>query len=64
MLNDMETLLLKARGYGEPLFTTTASGDVVASASKRVGKTFVRAAHLGRSQQDAARRLVALVARP
>lgn len=61
MLNDIEIKLLRARGFGDPQFTQLSPRDVVARASKRTGE---RAEALGRTPEDAARKLVAMVARP
>lgn len=63
MLNQIEAAMLKGRGYGDPFFEQRGR-DVIARASKAVGNQIVSAAALGRNEADAARKLVALVARP
>ena len=63
MLNQIELALLKARGYGEPIITPLAR-DVVATAFKTTKDGVIHAAALGKSPEDAARKLVAVVARP
>lgn len=63
MLNQMEAALLRARGYSEPIITPLQR-DAVATAFKTTERGVVQASALGRSPEDAARKLVALVTRP
>ena len=63
MLNQMEIAMLKARGYGEPIITPLKR-DVVATTFKTTEQGVVHVAALGRSADDAARKLVAAVIRP
>jgi hypothetical protein len=59
MLNEIEAAMLKARGYTFTGFEPIAN-RVVAKATKGT----LRAEALGSNRQDAARKLVAMVARP
>lgn len=63
MLNDMEFALLRASGYSTPEYTRLNDRDVIARASKSTGNGVTRAEALGRNEQDAARKLVALIVR-
>jgi hypothetical protein len=60
MLNEIEFAMLKARGYTEPVIKRISERDAVAVAFKGD----LKAAALGRTPDDAARKLVAVVTRP
>ena len=65
MLNPMEIAMFKGRGFEYPPEIVQAGPrDVIARASKRVGNHTERAEALGRSEQDASRKLLAVVTRP
>lgn len=64
MLNQIEYAMLKGRGFSAPTFERLGERDVVARASKEVGNRIVRAEALGRTEQDAARRLLGVITRP
>lgn len=66
MLNTMEAAMFEARGFDVRAIETVkvSPRDVIARASKRVGNQVVRAEALGRSPEDATRKLVAVVTRP
>jgi len=63
MLNQIEFAMLKGRGYTAPTFERLGDRDVIARASKEVGNRIVRVEALGRTEQDAARKLIGVVTR-
>ena len=63
MLNQIEFAMLKGRGYSEPTTERLGERDVIARASKQVGNRVVRAEALGRTEQDAVRKLLGVITR-
>lgn len=66
MLNQIEAAMFEARGFrlNAIQFEQLTPRDVVARASKRVGNREERAEALGRTRQDAERKLLNVVVRP
>lgn len=65
MLNQMEIALFKGRGFEyPPEIVTMSDRTTIARASKRVGNRTERAEALGRSVEDAERKLLATITRP
>ena len=63
MLNQIEYAMLRGRGYSAPTTEKLGPSDVVARASKVVGNRTVRAEALGRTEQDAVRKLLGVITR-
>lgn len=64
MLNDIQSAMLKAKGYGPIITQKIAQTEVVASTTKRVDGQAIVASALGRNEADATDKLVRMVARP